>query len=149
MASLRSDGDPAIIADHDVFNGDRESIASVGSFEPNGATDGIRLRRSSIKPWSQRWNGFVLFRLKITGAGVIGFNFETLPAFDAQERLIFPIEGIFSALFAGDSLHHGPRPKQIARKTTPPMTARIRSKGTSTNIIAGIRFDLPVLPLYL
>src|SRR5262249_36058066 len=148
-SALGSDGNPRIIADQDIFDRDDQDIAALGAFQPNGTADGIRQRRNLIEPRSQTRDGLVLFRLEVASTRVVGFNFKALAAVDAQERVVCAIEGVLSALFAGDSLHHAPRPRLIARKITPPMTASIRSNGMRTKRIAGIRLDLPVLPLYL
>ena len=50
-------------------------------------------------------NSGVVFRAKVTGAGIVCFDLETLAALHAQERLIVRIERVFSRLLTRDLLH--------------------------------------------
>src|SRR6516225_8560906 len=104
-SALGSDGDPGIIAHQDIFDGYYERVARLSAFEPEGAANGIGQRRRSVKSRPQGRDGFVFLRLEIAGAGVLGFNLNTLAALDAQERLVLPIKGIFAGLVASNSLH--------------------------------------------
>ena len=79
-----------------------------GPFEKDRSADRIGQRRHAIEAGPFAGNGLVARRLEVAGAGVVRFDLETFAGLDAQQRLVFPVEGVLAGVFAQDSLHDGP-----------------------------------------
>src|SRR5262249_20221304 len=102
------DGNPRVTIDHNILDRDDESVALAGAVEPDGAADRVGQRRTFSEAGPACGDGLVLGRLEVAGASVVGLDLETLAAADAQQRFVFPVEGVLAALFSGDALHGGP-----------------------------------------
>ena len=106
-AALRTDGDPGVFINDDLFDADDERIATLGAFEPDRPGDGVGVRRIAIEARPQLRVGAVLGTLEVAGAGVPGFHQEAFAGFHFQQGLVFPVEGVLAGQVAGDLLHGG------------------------------------------
>ena len=113
-AAARADGDPRIIGDNDVLDGDDERVAALGAFEINRTADGVGMRRAAIETGTLAGDGLVGRRFEIAGAGVPGLDLEALARTNAKERFVAPIEGVLAGLLSRDALHK--RPQVVSRQ---------------------------------
>src|SRR5262249_54649489 len=106
-STARADGDPRIIRDHDVLDGDDEGVAALGAIQVDGAANGVGVGRKAVEAGAQSRDGLGGRSLEIAGARVPGFDLEALAGPDAQQRLVAPVEGVLAGQVTPDALHSG------------------------------------------
>src|SRR5262249_5785542 len=104
-APARANGDPGIIVHQNVFNGDDERVPALRALQPHRPAQGVGQGGRLVEARPPRGDGLVGLRPEVAGAGVIGLDLEARAGPDAEERLVFPVEGVLAGLVAENSLH--------------------------------------------
>src|SRR5207249_933623 len=104
-AAARTDGDPRVAIDDDLFEGDDEDVAALRALDVDGAGDRVGVRRDAVEAGPPGGDGLVALRLEVAGAGVEGLQLEALAGPDAEERRVAPVKGVLAGQVARDALH--------------------------------------------